>query len=123
LKTNLLKFFETSLLSDITETRIEVYKQSQLGAGVRAAGVNRNLSFLRLVLKKARRERYIAQNALNDSELFMNERKERLQARPFHSGGGAKAVVCSEGLSQAPNSASGRNGAAGWKRSPTSTME
>lgn len=70
-------------LSDVTETRIEAYKQSQLGAGVRAAGVNRNLSLLRLVLKKARRERYIAQNPLNDSELFMNERKERLQAKPF----------------------------------------
>jgi integrase len=80
---SLLKFFGNSLLSDITETRIEAYKQSQLGVGVRAAGVNRNLSLLRLVLKKARRERYIAQNPLNDSELFMNERKERLQAKPF----------------------------------------
>ena len=94
---NLLKFFETSLLSDITETRIEVYKQSQLGAGVRAAGVNRNLSFLRLVLKKARRERYIAQNPLNDSELFMNERKERLQARPFHSGEEQKLLSVAKG--------------------------
>ncbi|HXP78856.1 MAG TPA: tyrosine-type recombinase/integrase [Verrucomicrobiae bacterium] len=80
---NLVKFFGDSLLSDITETRIDSYKQSQLGAGVHAAGVNRNLSLLRLVLKKARRERYIAQNPLNDSELFMNERKERLQAKPF----------------------------------------
>ncbi len=80
---NLVKFFGDSLLSDISETRIEMYKQSQLGTGLRAAGVNRNLSLLRLVLKKARRERYIAQNPLNDSELFMNERKERLQAKPF----------------------------------------
>src|SRR5579863_7344352 len=80
---NLVKFFGNSLLSDLTETRIESYKQSQLGAGVQAAGVNRNLSLLRLVLKKARRERFIAQNPLNDSELFMNERNERLQAKPF----------------------------------------
>lgn len=80
---NLVKFFGDSPLSDITETRIEAYKQSQLGVGVKAAGVNRNLSLLRLVLKKARRERYIAQNPLNDSELFMNERIERLQAKPF----------------------------------------
>jgi hypothetical protein len=49
---NLVKFFGDSLLSDITETRIEAYKQSQLGAGIRAAGVNRNLSLLRLVMKK-----------------------------------------------------------------------
>ncbi len=80
---NLVKFFGNSILSDITETRIEAYKQSQLGAGVRAAGVNRNLSLLRLVLKKARRERYVALNPLNDSELFLNERKDRLQAKPF----------------------------------------
>jgi integrase len=80
---NLLRFFGNSLLSDINETRIEAYKQSQLASGVRAAGVNRNLSVLRLILKKARRERYIAQNPLNDSELFMNERNERLQAKPF----------------------------------------
>lgn len=56
---NLAKFFGDSLLSDMTETRIEGYKHSQLGAGVRAAGVNRNLSLLRLVLKKARREREV----------------------------------------------------------------
>jgi len=34
-------------------------------------------------LKQARRERYIAQNPLDDREHFLNERKERLQARPF----------------------------------------
>jgi integrase len=82
-KKNLMKFFGSSLLSGITETRIEAYKRAQLQAKLRAAGINRNLSFLRLILKKARRERYIAQNPLDGPDLFMNERKDRLQAKPF----------------------------------------
>ena len=43
---NLAKFFGTSPLTEITEARIEGYKQSELEGGGRAAGVNR------IVLKK-----------------------------------------------------------------------
>jgi len=82
-KDNLAKFFGAALLSGITESAIEGYKQAQLKAGLRAAGINRNMSFLRLVLKKAKKERFIAQNPLEGDDLFMNERKERLQAKPF----------------------------------------
>jgi integrase len=82
-KKNLQSFFTNSRLSDITEARIEEYKRYRLGKGMRAAGVNRDLSFLRLVLKQGKRERYIAHNPLDDSDLFLNERRERLQARPF----------------------------------------
>jgi len=82
-KDNLAKFFGAALLSGITESAIEGYKQAQLKAGLKAAGVNRNLSFLRLVLKKAKKERFIAQNPLESDDLFMNEIKERLQAKPF----------------------------------------
>jgi integrase len=35
------------------------------------------------VLKQAKRERYIAQNPLDNRDHFLNERKDRLQARPF----------------------------------------
>ena len=80
---NLVNFFGTTLLSGITENRIEEYKQAQLKAGLRAAGINRNLSFLRLVLKKAKRERFIAQNPVEGDDIFMNEKVERLQAKPF----------------------------------------
>jgi integrase len=38
---------------------------------------------LRQVLQQAKRERYIAQNPLGDREHFLDERKERLQAKPF----------------------------------------
>jgi integrase len=82
-KNNLSKFFGATLLSGITEDRIEAYKQAQLKAELRAAGINRNLSFLRLVLKKAKKERFIAQNPLEGDDLFMNEKVERLQAKPF----------------------------------------
>lgn len=47
---NLAKFFGTAFLPDITESRIGDYIQSQLEGGLRSAGVNRNLSFLRLIL-------------------------------------------------------------------------
>jgi integrase len=82
-KRNLTNFFGTASISSITEARIEAYKQAQLQLKLRAAGINRNLSFLRLVLKKAKRERFIAQNPLEGADLFMNERQERLQAKPF----------------------------------------
>jgi integrase len=80
---NLDTFFESAPLSTITEARVEDFKSARLAAGSRAAGINRDLSLLRLLLRHAKRERYIALNPLESPDLFMNERKERLQARPF----------------------------------------
>ena len=80
---NLIKFFESAPLSTITEARVEDFKGARLASGSRAAGINRDLSLLRLLLRHAKRERYIALNPLESPDLFMNERKERLQARPF----------------------------------------
>jgi integrase len=76
-------FFAATRLPDITDARIEDYKTARIRGGTGAAGVNRDLSLLRLVLKQARRERYIAQNPLDNRDHFLNERKERLQAKPF----------------------------------------
>ena len=77
------RFFAATRLPDITDTRIEEYKAARLRGKTGPAGVNRDLSLLRLVLKQARRERYIAQNPLDNRDHFLNERKERLQAKPF----------------------------------------
>ena len=77
------RFFGATNLPAITDTAIEEYKSARTAAGSGPAGVNRDFSLLRLLLKQAKRERYIAQNPLADREHFMDERKERLQARPF----------------------------------------
>ncbi len=76
-------FFDATRLPEITDARIEEYKTARIRGGTGPTGVNRDLSLLRLVLKQARRERYIVQNPLDDRDHFLNERKERLQARPF----------------------------------------
>ena len=76
-------FFAAARLSDITDVRIEDYKTARLREGTGPVGVNRDLSLLRLVLKQAKRDRYIAHSPLENREHFLNERKERLQARPF----------------------------------------
>ena len=76
-------FFAETRLPDITDARIEDYKADRIRGGTGSAGINRDLSLLRLVLKQARRERYAAQNPLDTRDHFLNERKERLQARPF----------------------------------------
>jgi integrase len=82
-KRSLDVFFSEARLPEISEARIEEYKKARLREGAHAAGVNRDLAFLRLVLRQARRERYIALNPLDSPDLFMNERRERLQAKPF----------------------------------------
>ena len=82
-KSFLVDFFGATHLPDITDARIEDYKAARTRGGTGPTGVNRDLSLLRLVLKQARRERYIAQNPLDDRDHFLNERKERIQARPF----------------------------------------
>ena len=76
-------FFGATHLPSITDARIEEYKTARLHEGTGPAGINRDLALLRLVLKQAKKERYIVQNPLADREHFLNERKERLQARPF----------------------------------------
>ena len=76
-------FFAATRLPDITDARIEDYKTARLRGRTGPVGVNRDLSLLRQVLKQAKRERYIAHNPLENREHFLNERKERLQARPF----------------------------------------
>jgi integrase len=70
-------------LPDITDARIEEYKADRRKGGTGPAGVNRDLSLLRQILKQAKKQRYIAQNPLGDREHFLNERKERLQSKPF----------------------------------------
>ena len=77
------RFFAATRLPDITNARIEEYKTARTRGGTGPAGVNRDLSLLRQVLKQAKRERYIAQNPLDNRDHFLNERKERLQAKPF----------------------------------------
>lgn len=76
-------FFGAVHLPGITDAQIEEYKKARLHEGTGPAGINRDLALLRLVLKQAKKERYIAQNPLADREHFLNEQKERLQARPF----------------------------------------
>ncbi len=80
---NLETFFESAPLSTTTEARIEDFKRARLESGSRAAGINRDLSLLRLLLRHAKRARYIAVNPLDSPDLLLNERRERLQARPF----------------------------------------
>ena len=80
---SLESFFGSARLPEITDARIEDYKTAKLRGGTGPVGVNRDLSLLRLILKQAKRERYIAHTPLGDGEHFLNERKERLQARPF----------------------------------------
>jgi integrase len=77
------KFFGTARLPDVTSRRIEEYKAARLRGGTGPAGVNRDLSLIRVVLEQARKERFIAQNPLNNRDHFLNERKVRVQARPF----------------------------------------
>jgi integrase len=76
-------FFAAARLPDITDARIEDYKTARLRGGTGPVGFNRDLSLLRLVLKQAKRERYIAQSPLDNRDHFLNEKKERVQARPF----------------------------------------
>lgn len=80
---SLQDFFGSTRLPNITGERIEDFKVARLGQGTGPAGINRDLSLLRLVLKQAKRQRYIRQNPLADREHFLNEQKQRLEARPF----------------------------------------
>ena len=76
-------FFGRTRLPEITDALVEAYKSARVERGTGPAGVNRDLSLLRQVLQQAKRERYIAQNPLGDREHFLDERKKRIQAKPF----------------------------------------
>ncbi len=77
------RFLGSTRVSDITDVRIEAYKAARLREGSGPAGVNRDLSLLRLILKQARKDRFIFQNPLEDRECFLSEKQTRVQARPF----------------------------------------
>jgi len=77
------RFFGRTRLPEITDALVEAYKSERVQRGTGPAGVNRDLSLLRQVLQQAKRERYIAQNPLGDREHFLDERKKRIQAKPF----------------------------------------
>jgi integrase len=72
-------FFGDARLPHITASRIEEFKRTRLGAGVKSATVNRDLALLRQLLKRADRERYIARNPFETGEFFLEERKGRRQ--------------------------------------------
>jgi integrase len=72
-------FPEKTKLSHISAERIEAFKKARRSSGVRAAGVNRDLSLLRMLLKSATRQRLIGRNPF-DSVDFLAEKNERRQA-------------------------------------------
>jgi integrase len=74
---HLQKFFgENTKLTDISVKRIEEFKQSRLGEGVKPATVNRNLSVLRRMLTLAARQRLISRNPFAEVQL-LEERQHR----------------------------------------------
>ena len=80
---SLQSFFASTKLPDVTDGRIQDYTAARLRGSTGPTGINRDLSLLRLVLKQARRDRYIAQNPLDSSDFYLNEKAARIQARPF----------------------------------------
>jgi integrase len=70
---------EKTKLSHISPERIEGFKKARRSSGVKAAGINRDLSLLRLLLKSAARQRVIGRNPF-DSVDFLAEKSERRQA-------------------------------------------
>ncbi len=77
------KFFSATRLPDITDNQIEMYKKARLQGPTGPVGVNRDLSLLRQILDQARREGFIGKNPLADRDHFLDERKGKIQARPF----------------------------------------
>jgi integrase len=75
---NLLAFFRTARVSQITPDRVEAFKKARLKARVKSATVNRDLAVLRRMLKLAARQRLIAQSPFEEVE-FLEERKHRRQ--------------------------------------------
>jgi len=77
---NLISYFKTAKISQVSPERVEAFKKARRLSGVKAATINRDLFVLRLALKQAARQRLIGQNQF-DSVDFLEERKERRQAK------------------------------------------
>jgi len=78
--TSLDAYFRGSRVSQISSDWIEQYKADRLKEGVGPATVNRDLMVLRLMLKRAERQRFIARNPFHEVE-FLDERRARRQAQ------------------------------------------
>jgi integrase len=76
---NLELFLADVRLNQVTAGRIEEFKRARLAAGVKSATINRDLAFLRQLLKCAERERYIARSPFSTADFFLNERVGRKQ--------------------------------------------
>lgn len=76
----LLEFFGDVSLAHITPARIEEFKSARTKAGAGPAIINRNLAFLRRIMKVAARQRLIARSPFDEVE-FLNERIVRRQAK------------------------------------------
>jgi integrase len=75
----LLSFFGDARLSQITPGRIEDFKLSRTKSGAGPAIINRNLAVLRLMMKRAARQRLIARNPFEEVD-FLEERSHRRRA-------------------------------------------
>jgi integrase len=75
----LLEFFRDVPLTQITPSRIEDFKLSRSKAGAGPAIINRNLAVLRLLMRRAIRQRLIARNPFEEVD-FLEERSRRRQA-------------------------------------------
>jgi len=77
---NLVSFFKTAKISQVSAERIEAFKKARRLSGVKAATINRDLFLLRAALKRAARQRLIGQNPF-DAVDFLEERTERRVAK------------------------------------------
>ena len=66
------------LVTDISVSRIEAFKQKRITDGLGPAGCNRDLGLLRHVLNLAERQRLIARNPFSQVDM-LDERKTRKQ--------------------------------------------
>jgi integrase len=77
-RNNLISFFgDETQLNHISAARIEEFVRARRGEKVKAATINRDLQFLRQLLKQAERERYIARSPFDLRRFSQNESKER----------------------------------------------
>jgi integrase len=88
--------FGKARISRITPEGIEEYKTERLKGGVGPATVNRDLTVLRLMLKRAERQRLIARNPVRDVD-FLDERKVRRQACILTVEGEARLLAVAKG--------------------------
>jgi integrase len=75
----LLSFFGDARLSQISPGRVEDFKLSRTKAGAGPAIINRNLAVLRLMMKRAVRQRLVGRSPFDEVD-FLEERSHRRQA-------------------------------------------